>query len=520
MKHIVECVPNFSEGRRPEVIDAIADEVQRSSGVLLLGREMDADHNRAVMTLAGEPQAVKDTVFRMIEKASELIDLTQHQGEHPRMGAADVVPFIPIQHVSMEECIRLAQELGQRVGEELQIPVFLYEDAAVRPERKNLATLRKGQFEGLRKEIGLKPDRRPDYGPNHIHPTAGATAIGARSFLIAYNVNLDSQNLALAKSISKKIRESGGGFPCVKAMGFELKEKNCVQVSMNMTNYTVTSLAEVFSAIRKESAEAGVAVLESELIGFIPRDALTESAAEFLKIADFSPSQILENSLAQKLSELPQEKFEFPEDAEQLTPFFDALASGDPTPGGGSALALSGALAAALATMVCAVTVRKKKYQHVSPELNNIQEHAQDILTRLQQLVVEDSHAFKAVISAAKLPKADEKEKNVRDVAIQQACKGASETPLAVMRNALEILKLSETLVETGNPAAITDLASAVHLAKAAIAGAELNVKMNLKSINDTAFNVRMQTELQRIRKQAELIADTVLRNVDEKVQA
>ena len=518
MKKIVECVPNFSEGRRPEVIDAIVGEIPESSEVFLLGQEMDADHNRAVITLAGEPQAVKETVFRMIKKASELIDLTSHRGEHPRMGATDVAPFVPIENVTVEECVRLAQELGQRVGEELQIPVFLYEDAATRPERKNLAKVRKGQFEGLREQIGVNPDRMPDYGPNHIHPTAGATAIGARFFLIAYNVNLDSQDAALAKAIGKRIRESSGGFPCVKAMGFELKEKNCVQVSMNITNYTVTSLATVFSSIQQQAAEAGVSVIESELIGFIPREALADTAVEFLKIRDFESSHILENSIAKKIAEALQGKPDLSESTEQLSSFLEALASGDPTPGGGSASALAGALAGALASMICNVTVGKKKFQDVAGELGEVQVQARRIQTRLQELIVEDSQDFNAVMAAFKLPKVTEEEKALRSAAIQEAFKGASKTPLEVMRNTLEILKLTETLVEKGNPNAITDLGCAVHLAHAAIAGAELNVRSNLGSINDTDFAARMKIELQRIRQTAKELMESVLEQVDAKL--
>jgi glutamate formiminotransferase len=239
MRKLVECVPNFSEGRRPEVLAAIIGEVRDRANVFLLGQTMDADHNRAVVTLVGEPEAVKTTLFRMITKATELIDLTRHTGEHPRIGATDVVPFIPIENVTMAECVQLARNLGQQVGEELQIPVYLYEEAATRPERQNLSTIRKGQFEGLRDELGRRPDRVPDYGPNRIHPTAGATVIGARRFLIAFNVNLDSQDGSLAKHIAKTLRASSGGLPCVKALGLELKAQQCVQVSMNLTDYDV-----------------------------------------------------------------------------------------------------------------------------------------------------------------------------------------------------------------------------------------------------------------------------------------
>ncbi len=235
---------------------------------------MDADHNRTVVTIVGEPETTKEALFQMIKKAADLIDLNQHRGEHPRMGATDVVPFIPLEKMSTEECVRLARDLGKRVGDELQIPVFLYEDAATRPDRKNLASVRKGQFEGLREEIGTNPDRDPDYGPGRIHPTAGAIAIGARFFLVAYNVNLDSQDIDLAKRIAKDIRESSGGFPCVKALGFELADRHIVQISMNLVNYTVTSLATVYQAIQEKAAAAGVEILESEIVGLVPQEAL------------------------------------------------------------------------------------------------------------------------------------------------------------------------------------------------------------------------------------------------------
>ena len=508
MRKLVECVPNFSEGRRSEVIEAIVSEIRELSNVYLLGKEMDADHNRTVITIAGEPEAVKEAMFRMMKKASELIDLTSHIGEHPRIGATDVVPFIPLENMTMEECVLLAKELGQRVGDELQIPVYLYEAAATRPKRKNLANVRKGQFEGLREAIANDPDRVPDYGPHRIHPTAGATAIGARFFLIAYNVNLDSRDLVLAKSLAKKIRESSGGFPSVKALGLELKEKNCVQVSMNITNYTVTSLATVFAAIKEEAEKIGVPVLESELIGFMPREALTYAAREFLQFRDFDNNQILENRIAQITAEV----------SGTLLDFSETLASGDPTPGGGSASALAGTLAGALARMVCNLTVGKKKYQNVAEELNAVQEQARQLQNRLYELVAKDSQAYNIVLSAFKLPKQKEEEKATRAAAIQDALKIAAGTPLEIMKNALDVLALTEILAEKGNPNAITDLGCAVHLANAAIAGAELNVRINLGSIADHEFTKRIGVEIAQIQRVAKELSQEVLTIVESKI--
>jgi glutamate formiminotransferase len=296
---LVECVPNFSEGRRPEVLDAILGEMTAVDGVRLLDSEMDADHNRAVVTIVGEPEAVLEGVFRGMAKAKELIDLTTHEGEHPRMGATDVVPFVPVKGVTMDDCVELARQLGERVGRELEIPVFLYESAARRPERQNLAKVRKGQFEGLRDEIGTNPEREPDFGPNRIHPTAGVTAIGARPFLVAYNINLGTTDLSVAKAIAKAIRHSSGGLRHVKAMGFAIKDRNIVQVSINMVNFKGTPLFRVFEMVRSEAERYGVPVIGSEVVGLVPVDALVDCAEFYLRLEDFQRDQVLENRLSE-----------------------------------------------------------------------------------------------------------------------------------------------------------------------------------------------------------------------------
>ena len=296
---LVECVPNFSEGRRPEVLDAIVGAMTAVDGVRLLDREMDADHNRAVVTIVGEPEAVLEGVFRGMAKAAEVIDLTTHEGEHPRMGATDVVPFVPVKDVTMDDCVELARRLGERVGKELEIPVFLYESACTRPERQNLAKVRKGQFEGLCEEIGTNPAKEPDFGPNRIHPTAGATAVGARPFLVAYNINLGTTDLSVAKAIAKAIRHSSGGLRHVKAMGFAIKDRNIVQVSINMVNFKGTPLFRVFEMVRSEAERYGVPVIGSEVVGLVPVDALVDCAEFYLRLENFQRDQVLENRLSE-----------------------------------------------------------------------------------------------------------------------------------------------------------------------------------------------------------------------------
>src|SRR5213594_3442140 len=297
MAEIVECVPNFSEGRRKDVVDAIAEAIGSVAGVRVLDQEMDANHNRSVITFVGDRAGVAEAAFRGAQKAVERIDMNRHQGEHPRIGALDVLPFVPISGVTMDDCVGLARSVGKRIAEELRIPVYLYEAAATRPDRRALPDVRRGEFEGLKVAIETDPDRKPDFGPAKLHPTAGACIVGARPVLIAWNVDLGTKDLNVAKRIAKAIRESDGGFPAVRAKGFELADRGLVQVSMNMTDYRKTSLVQAFEAIRELATKEGVEIAESEIIGLIPLDALSEAATQYFKLARFHREQILETRL-------------------------------------------------------------------------------------------------------------------------------------------------------------------------------------------------------------------------------
>jgi glutamate formiminotransferase len=297
MRKIVECIPNFSEGRRPEVIDEIVAAIKTVPGAVLLDRESDADHNRSVVTFVAPPDLVVDGAIAAAKKAAELIDLNNHKGEHPRMGATDVIPFVPISGVTMDDCVQLARQCGERMWRELSIPVYLYEKAATRPERENLAAVRKGQFEGIRDEIATKEARRPDFGEARVHPTAGITAVGARPPLIAYNVNLGTSDIEIANKIARAVRHLSGGLRYVKALGFELKDRGIVQVSMNMVNYEGTPLFRAFEMIKREAERYGVPVLGSEIVGLVPQGALNAVADFYLQLENFSEDQILEHRL-------------------------------------------------------------------------------------------------------------------------------------------------------------------------------------------------------------------------------
>lgn len=349
-KRLVECIPNFSEGRRPEVVAAILAAITAVDGTIMLDHSSDEDHNRSVVTFVGSPQAVETAAFAAIATAAESIDLNEHEGEHPRIGAADVVPFVPISGVTMAECVEMARRVGKRVGEELNVPVYLYEKAASRPDRENLAAVRKGEYEGLKAEIKNNPDRAPDFGPAELGP-AGATAIGARPPLVAYNVYLDTDDAAVAKKIARAVRHSSGGLRYVKGLGMLVDGQ--AQVSMNLTNYTRTPVFRVVEMIRREAARYGVAISHSELIGLIPQQALIDSAAWYLQLDDFEAVQVLENRI---------QAAQAGEEAGPLADrdFLAELSAGKPTPGGGSAAAYSAAMAAGLVAMVARLTAGKK----------------------------------------------------------------------------------------------------------------------------------------------------------------
>ena len=298
MRALVECVPNFSEGHDAAKVDAIVEAIRGVSGVYVLRREMDADHNRSVITFVGSPASIGKAALGAVTRAVELIDLNQHRGAHPRLGAADVVPFVPVEGATLEDCVVLARRVGQQIWEQLGVPVYLYEAAATRPERRNLENIRRGQFEGLREEITASEERHPDFGEPRVHPTAGATVVGARNFLIAYNIVLNTADLQVANDVARAIRASSGGLPYVKAIGVELKSRNLAQVSMNLTNFAQTPIHRVFQAVESEAARYGAAVVDSEIVGLIPSKALETDAASRLKISNFDPQLILENRLA------------------------------------------------------------------------------------------------------------------------------------------------------------------------------------------------------------------------------
>src|SRR4030043_1053082 len=355
-KSILECIPNYSEARRPDVIEAIMSSITSVDGVTLLDRHSDLDHKRTVLTFTGPPEAVEEAAFRSISKAAELIDLNKHTGEHPRVGGTELVPFVPLSEVTMQDSVQIARQLGKRVGEELNIPVYLYEEAATRPERINLENLRRGQYEALKHEMGKNPARDPDFGPNQVGP-AGATVIGARQPLIAYNVYLTTEDMSIAEKIARTIRFSSGGLRFVKALGMQCEGR--AQISMNLTNYHKTSLPLVVETIRREAERYGVMIHHAELVGLIPQAALVDAAVWYLQLDQFSPEQILEQKLYAMLqsSQAPS--------SEQLqygTNFLDSLAPGSATPGGGSAAAYSGAAAAGLVSMGARLTMGKKKY--------------------------------------------------------------------------------------------------------------------------------------------------------------
>jgi len=552
---IVECVPNFSEGRDMAVIDAITAEISDTEGAVLLDVDPGANTNRTVVTLVGTPDAVIEAAFRAIKKAAELIDMSQHTGEHPRMGATDVCPFVPVSGVTMEECAGLARKLGKRVGDELGIPVYLYENAASRPERRNLADVRSGEYEGLPKKL-KDPEWKPDFGPAEFNPGAGATAIGAREFLIAYNINLNTRDRDLVHDIAITIRERGrwqrdedgkfvrdadgnkvrqdGMFQHCKAIGWYIDEYRRAQISINFTNYKVTPPHLVFEAVRKLAAEKGLRVTGCELVGLIPKAAMLEAGHYFLKqqgkstgvperelieIAAISLglSEVSPFNADDKIVEYRVEKVGNLV-GRSVVDLVDEISIDSPVPGGGSVAALCGALGSALASMVANLTHGKNDYKGVWDEVVEIAEKAQALKDFFVKAVDRDSEAFDAVMTAMRLPKKSDEEKAARGAAIEEAGKGAVMVPMEVLRKAPEALELAGRIAEIGNVNSVSDAGVAAQCILTCAIGASYNVLINLPGLEDSEYKKDAAEEAAGIRAKVELMAAKVDKTVLSKI--
>jgi glutamate formiminotransferase len=482
MPALVECVPNFSEGRDKAKVNAILD-AMKMEGVYLLDREMDADHNRCVITLVGDPVNVAEAAIRGVGKAAELIDLTRHTGAHPRLGAADVIPFIPIEGVTLEDCVAIARRVGQEIWKRFKVPVYLYEGAAQRPERQNLENVRRGQFEGIREEVKTNLDRKPDFGEAALHPTAGATIVGARKFLVAYNVYLNTPDVEIAKKVAKSIRFSNGGLRYVKGMGVPVR--GLAQVSMNLTDTDQTPIARVFEYVKREAARYGVMPFSSEIVGLIPKKALEDAAEWFLQIENFDSSLILENRLAGVISG----KMAVGGLRAGVEPFVEQLAAPTAAPGGGSASAAAGAMAAALGGMVAGMSRGKKAYIQYEQQLSEAIRRLAEIREQLKASIDADAASFNEVMAAFK--RAKDHPEAQSDV--ETALKKATTIPLTVTERAREVRAILESLRPITNPKMASDITVGIALANAAVQGALANVEINLGDLKDGAFVADVQ---------------------------
>jgi len=526
---LVECVPNFSEGRNQAVIDAIAGAVRSTKGVTLLDVDPGVDTNRTVVTFIGAPGAVLQGAFAGIAKASELIDMRKHSGAHSRIGACDVCPFVPVRGVEMDECAELARRLGRRVADELKIPVYLYEEAATREARRNLATIRKGEYEGLAGKL-KDPEWKPDFGET-FNEKSGATVIGAREFLIAYNFNLDTRDKKIAQSIAWAIREAGrkgvpGKFKHVKAVGWYMEDFNCAQVSMNLTNYKKTPLAQVFDEVCAQAEKHQTRCTGSELVGLIPEDCLLQAGRHFLRKEGKSAGvprpeliRIAVESLG--LNELypfkPEEKIienRIPDPRPligmPLYGFVDETSSSSPAPGGGSVAALCGALASALCCMVGQLTYAKKGYESVSEEMKKLCEEAQEHKDFLMRAVDDDTAAFNQIMAAFRLPKKTDDQKAERRTAIAAATKQAIDVPLSVLRRVHAAMPLVEKAARQGNKNSLSDAGVAASCARTAAEGAWYNVTINLAGIDDKVFAGQISAEAGKLLDEVKQTADGV----------
>lgn len=527
---LIECVPNFSEGRDPAVIKQITDAIESVEGVRLLDVDPGRDTNRTVVTFVGEPEAVVQAAFFAIQKASEILDMSKHRGEHPRMGATDVCPLIPIANVTMEEVARWAHHLGERVGAELGIPVYMYEHAATRPERRNLATIRAGEYEALPEKLP-KPEWKPDYGPAKFHSRAGATVIGARDFLVAYNVNLNTTSVRRANSVAFDVREKGrvkregdpitgkvvkdeAGQPVrvpgtckgVKAIGWFIKEYGLAQISMNITNLQQTPLHLAFESCRQSAVRRGLRVTGSELVGLVPLHVLLDAGKYFLEqqqrslgVSEAELIHIAVKSLGldelrpfdpcQKIIEYRlQEKDDAPLLEMNLRAFADETASESVAPGGGSVSAYLGALGVSLGTMVANISAHKRGWDQYWERFSEVAVRGQKIKEELLALVDEDTRAFNAILTAFRLPRTTDEEKRLRREAVQEATRYAIAVPFRTMELSLASFEVIWEMVEEGNPNSITDGVVGALCARAAVRGAFLNVQVNTRDLDDKSY--------------------------------
>ncbi len=502
---LVVCVPNFSEGRNTEVIDAICDALSSAPGARLVYRQADAEHNRLDTTVVGSPEAIRASALAGAAKAVELIDIDEHHGGHPRMGAADVIPFVPLRGISMEGCVELARSFAEELAETLDLPVYLYDRAALTPERTSLAEVRKGEFEGLREAVA-RGERLPDFGP-HAIGRAGATAVGARKALIAFNLYLTGSE-ADAKEIAKTVRESSGGLPAVRAIGFAVPERGCVTVSMNLVDSEVTGLRAAFDAVRAEGERRGMEILDGEIVGLVPQAALADRDVGYLRLEGFDAEhQILERLVSGEGIR-----------GQEVQAFLDVLASDSPTPGGGAVAGLAGAAGAALIEMVARLTIGKNDYADVAERMGALLAEAETARAAFLDLADRDASAFDGVMAAFKMPKETGAQKAARAEAIQRGYEASASVPLEVARRAVGLMEPAREATEKGNVNAASDGASAGTILFAAATSALFNVDINAASMKDAAAVDRMRGEVATLRAEAAALLDATNRAFAERL--
>lgn len=552
---LVECVPNFSEGRNEKVIDSIADAIRAVAGVNLLDVDPGFSTNRTVVTFVGQPDGVVEAAYQAIARASQLIDMRKHRGEHPRMGATDVCPFIPVSGITMEECVKLAQQLGEKVGRDLGIPVYLYGEAARTPARRSLADIRQGEYEALGEKMKGETFR-PDFGPAAFNALSGATVIGARQFLIAYNVNLNTRSKKLANEIAFNIREAGrakrnadgaiekdengvsikvpGTLKELRAVGWYVDEYQRAQVSINLTNFEVTSLHQAFDEVCRQAELLGLRVTGSEIVGLVPLKPMLDAGRHYLKkqgrstaVSERELVEVAVQSLG--LAELApfaaaEKIVEYRVAASQekvlkdmtVSAFLDEVASESPAPGGGSVAALCGSLSASLTAMVSNLSFEKKGFENRRPEFEKVGNRAQALKSVLLEAVDGDMRAFNSIIDARRLPKASETEKTVREAAIVKANQDATLSPLKILRACPELLELSAYVVEFGNQSSLSDGAVAALVAAAAAEGAYYNVLINLKDMSGSQDDASGASFSQKVRLEADTLISDVRTKADQ----